>query len=350
MASTTSTRRVLGDLDVNTPTTSSLCAQPKGRSGSPTKPNRVGEAVYLRTSFEKEIQLQEQGQMGSSKRRCDLIADFREGGHVGKRTKSSSIMQDHDKYSERVSELEKSNADGIFAIGPLRTKDTSENTVDYQNHSSPSISPTPSSASSQEALDDTQQTLLTELDETPLLTTANYTITSRREAAREKARILRLRLRLANYKVQTNQINIPVEKLQLRSTLSTNFSRRVSTPVISTPSTPDHHFPLPTTPYSMIPSISLQEPSTKKIRSPIITVPSSPPASSEDDHAHPRSPSKDDEGSIGGSATPLFFGQIGDLPNPPLIGAEGGSLSKNLDSSVVKGRAADGLCLMRQIF
>lgn len=48
------------------------------------------------------------------------------------------------------------------------------------------MSPASSVASSQEALNDTQQTLLTEPDEVPLPTTASYIITSsRREAARE---------------------------------------------------------------------------------------------------------------------------------------------------------------------
>lgn len=125
MASTTSTRRVLGDLNVNTPTTSSLWTQSKGRSSSPTKPSQVEEAAYLQISFEKEVPLQEQTRMGSSKRSYDLVADIREGRHLGKRTKSNSITQDCDEYSERELELEKSNANSFSATEPLRRRDAS---------------------------------------------------------------------------------------------------------------------------------------------------------------------------------------------------------------------------------
>jgi len=73
MASTTpTTRRVLSDLNVNTPTARGALHIPKGTTTSPAKPRKVGE-ILLSATLEAKMsgQVFEDG-VGSTKRRSNL--------------------------------------------------------------------------------------------------------------------------------------------------------------------------------------------------------------------------------------------------------------------------------------
>lgn len=84
----------------------------------------------------------------------------------------------------------------------------------------------------------------------------------------QKAEALKLRLRLASYKVRTNQIDVPMSRLQIRASFD---SQRLSTPRLK-PRTP-----LPTSSASPILNIRLQKPSAAKARARQTDLTSSPP-------------------------------------------------------------------------
>ena len=176
---------------------------------------------------------------------------------------------------------------------------------------------------------------------------------------------LQLRLRLASYKIRTNQIDIPMDRLQIKTT---GNSPRL--PVLPRANTSKRRHPLPSTATTLsnIPNIRLQRPSSANEKS--TTDPpqepdlsSSPPAphrsSSNSNHGNsdetdtpPTPPSKDTGDVCDGFATPLLPKQREGSLHPPLLGTPLGDDRKSereLTSSVVKGRAADGLLsLMRQ--
>ncbi|KAF4625360.1 hypothetical protein G7Y89_g12804 [Cudoniella acicularis] len=342
MASSTSTRRVLGDLDVNTTT-----------AGSPAKSRKVGEGAspYLQISFEKRKYSSEEARMGSGKRGRNL-AEADQGSP--KRVKRDISIEHSTRRGDGLSKSAQSNAGRSNVNSPLREEDASDFGVNHDYPSSPSMSPASSFTSSQAALNDSQHTVLTEPDDValpaPAIPLSVPIALTKKEEARKKAAKLRLRLRLANYKVRTNQINIPMDQLQIRSCSSSPLSRPTRRVPFSTPETPECQTPLPIAPQTKIPSISLQKPSAEKNRAPITTIPSSPPSAySEKGSSAPPSPcslSREDEEPRDGFATPLLPRQREGLLNPPNLGSA--SLSSDLTSSVVKGRAADGLLsLMR---
>lgn len=107
-----------------------------------------------------------------------------------------------------------------------------------------------------------------------------------------------MRLSLANYKVRTNQIDVPISRLQIRSSSRPSRIGLSSSRISRTP----------------LPSIPNIETSPKKLNDP-------------------------------GLSTPLLPRQRERLLNPPMLGSPE---EHSLTSSVVKGRAADGLLsLMR---
>lgn len=135
--------------------------------------------------------------------------------------------------------------------------------------------------------------------------------------AKQRANALKLRLRLATYKVHTNQINTPLSQLQIRTSSSLPPRQKRT--------------PLPTT---AAPSIYLQHPSSENKTE---HIPSSPPT-----HQSPPPRRGEDDG----FATPILPRQRHGLLNPPILGTpmgKSGLSNEDLTSSVVKGRAADGL-------
>jgi hypothetical protein len=134
---------------------------------------------------------------------------------------------------------------------------------------------------------------------------------------------MKLRLRLAAYKVQSNQMDIPISQLRIKT---------------NTPSSPKlpttrRRTPLP----SAVPNIELLKPSAEKSRS-LTNIPSSPPSY----RASEESPRKE------AFATPLLPRQRQGLLNPPNLGSPTWK-DRELTSSAVKGKAAVSLLsLMRQ--
>lgn len=147
--------------------------------------------------------------------------------------------------------------------------------------------------------------------------------------AKQRARALKLRLSLANYKVQTNQIDTPISQLQIKTT-----STSKDLPVLSrAASTPRNRPVSSTNGLSNIPNILLPNPAKTRLFT------SSPPQYTE---AVSDSESGDEPPQA--VATPLLPRQRQSLLNPPFLGDfEDRSPARDLTSSVVKGRAAKGL-------
>lgn len=95
-----------------------------------------------------------------------------------------------------------------------------ENTCTQQDREC-SASPEPSSIFDSSAIDTSQVTCTTEPDADALVQSPprlSHRPTITREEARQKAETLRLRLGLAGYKLRTGQVDVPLERLQVRRT------------------------------------------------------------------------------------------------------------------------------------
>ena len=143
-----------------------------------------------------------------------------------------------------------------------------------------------------------------------------------------------LRLRLANYKVETNQIEVPISKLELisppRLPNLPSYSGSFSCP------RPRTRTPLPST----VPDIKLRRPSSESR----LTIPSSPPPQDEEEDEESVSPQK-------AFITPLLPRRRDGLSNMPgaVSPTRKDPSGRDLTSSVVKKTAADSLLdLMRQ--
>ncbi|TRX91329.1 hypothetical protein FHL15_007751 [Xylaria flabelliformis] len=103
-----------------------------------------------------------------------------------------------------------------------------------------SISPEDPSLFDSSTIDNSQVTVISEPD---VNTNAAPRVTETRprqgsmtrEEARQKAEILRLRLGLASYKVRTNQLDVPLERLQVRPLAGKPFLRRTPATVLLPP-------------------------------------------------------------------------------------------------------------------
>jgi hypothetical protein len=165
---------------------------------------------------------------------------------------------------------------------------------------------------------------------------------------------MKLRLRLAGYKVRTNQIHLPLSRLEIRSCTSSTLPKLPPLLLVSA-NTPQHRTPLPSMAAApSVPNIQLQKPSAEKKLAQISDIPSSPPSP----YCHATveaneliSPSKGiDDTACEEFATPkLLPRQRQAMLNPPTLGSPiWEDRRSELTSSVVKGRAADGLLsLMR---
>jgi hypothetical protein len=160
---------------------------------------------------------------------------------------------------------------------------------------------------------------------------------------------MKLRLRLAGYKVRTNQIHLPLSRLEIRSCISSTLPKLPPLLLVSA-NTSQHRRPLPSTAAApRIPNIQLQKPSAEKKLAHFIDIPSSPPSPYCDTTVEANeliSPSKEiDDTTFEG----LLPRQRQAMLNPPSLGSPiWEDRRSELLSSVVKGRAADGLLsLMR---
>jgi hypothetical protein len=169
----------------------------------------------------------------------------------------------------------------------------------------------------------------------------------------QSASEMKLRLRLAGYKVRTNQIHLPLSRLEIRSCTSSTLPKLSSLLLVSA-NTSQHRTPLPSIAAApSIPNIQLQKPSVEKKLAHITDIPSSPPSPYCDTTVEANeliSPSKEiNDTTREGFATPLLPRQCQTMLNPPTLGSPiWEDRRSELTSSVVKGRAADGLLsLMR---
>ena len=141
---------------------------------------------------------------------------------------------------------------------------------------------------------------------------------------------MKLRLRLAAYKVRSNQMDISISQLKIK-TIPTS-PKLPTLPRPCSANTSQRRTPLP----SVIPNIKLSIPTTEHRETD--NIPSSPPPQ----HANENASKKE------AFATPLLPRQRHGLLNPPTLGSPIWK-DKDLTSSAVKGKAADSLLsLMRQ--
>ncbi|CZR54329.1 uncharacterized protein PAC_04213 [Phialocephala subalpina] len=381
MASTSPTRRPLGRLDSNVlPPTSSgswnLLQQDTGASKSES-----GSKILLRHTYRGEETGKAALQVNmaiKSQRHYDLASD----GHTAKKRKTHCRSEGVPEYAMRSMEAAKRDAEtsrhketyaeeatlpefevsvgrhmqgsDALAKDVTPSQDAEKN---YEREEADSllshlVSPSPESATSPTsseivAINDSQNTTITVPDDDFLADWPANSLSAMarrplsQEDIRRKAKEIRLRLSLANYKVRTNQIDIPISRLQVRpSAFSNSFPRRI-------PGTKTLRTPLPS---ASIPSIHLQNPSAEKTKPSTLNIPSSPPP------PHLSRPVGDTMSPVkhqndytrDGLSTPLLPRQRDRLLNPPSLGSPTWDRSE-ITSSVVKGRAADGLLsLMRQ--
>ncbi|CAG8982737.1 hypothetical protein HYALB_00001018 [Hymenoscyphus albidus] len=243
------TRRALGDIHPNTPISNPTTLLEKGKNTF-EKMERVVAAAATPGAAVREGSVE--SLVGSEKRGFGRV-----GGEesCSKRVKRFDVRDLQERGSPRV---------GGYA-GRKAEKDVT-NTDEELLSPSPSVSPSSSFGSSHAALNDSQQTVLTEPDqlptapnsfEVPNVPRASSPLT--KEQAREKSKKLRLRLQLAAYKVQTNQIEVPIDRLELRTSSSTMSS---PIPPRHTMQVPSATIPRPWTATSRVPTIQLQGPSS----------------------------------------------------------------------------------------
>ncbi|KAH7360496.1 hypothetical protein BKA65DRAFT_533786 [Rhexocercosporidium sp. MPI-PUGE-AT-0058] len=341
------TRPVLGDLNANTPLSRTGAQGLKASKGSsPTKPPPMAEVL-------PQASLPEARKYGSTDEKAPVL---------GAKRKSYSADDAVHGSPKRLKETTGTEEDGgsnlpVQLLGGdvqevRELLQTSSQAAILGHHDDPSTAPTSpaSSFTSQDnsGLNDSQNTTITIPDDSPQPPRPSP-LTG--EELRRKAREIKLRLSLASYKVRTNQIDIPISRLEIRS--SSTSSRIPPLPRCATNSSQTQDASRPSS-APQIPNINLQIPSAEKKRPQSVTIPSSPPSypSTLSDMKRSTSPTKvANDATREGFATPLLPRQRQGVLNPPSLGGSPSweDRGSDLNSSVVKGRAADGLlCLMRQ--
>ncbi|EPE36158.1 hypothetical protein GLAREA_05496 [Glarea lozoyensis ATCC 20868] len=340
---TTPLRRALGPLDVNsaiTPTTSLNMAKSTYTSLS-TKPARQTEEVSTLkgvSPLETQSTIPTQTPWGG-KRAHDLLESTRDMSQEAKKHKGShggALRYENDDQLERLDTYQQYD-------GRLSRDVFDGNIRDDQDviSRSPSAAASPISlyGSSQGEFDNTQQTNFTEPDHSPTTGAAVLTVpnnssrrTPTKEEAREKIQKMRLRLQLAAYKVQTNQIDVPMSRLEVRST----------------PSSPHANRPMQVPqPITSITTAPRQLQTSRPISEAQPSVPSSSPPEYETDPQTIHSPRKENTIPREGYNTPVLPRQRQSMLNPPNLGSP--SAEFDLTSSAVKGNAARDLLMLREV-
>jgi hypothetical protein len=156
---------------------------------------------------------------------------------------------------------------------------------------------------------------------------------------------MRLRLQLAAYKVQTNQIDVPMSRLEVRSTPSSPHASRpmqVPQPTMSITTAPRQ---LQTSrPSTEMPS---SKPISEAQQENRPSIPSSPPPDYETRPTTIYSPRKENTIPREGYNTPVLPRQRQSILNPPNLGSPHADL--DLTSSAVKGNAARDLLMLREV-
>ncbi|KAH0537803.1 hypothetical protein FGG08_005485 [Glutinoglossum americanum] len=178
-----------------------------------------------------------------------------------------------------------------------------------------------------------------------------------RATAKKQAEMLRIRLKLAMYKVKTNQIHVPMSELQFPSNESiSSFSKPDFPATSSAPKTLSQQTqPRPNPKLLPAPVLVPTAYSARRITEPYM--PSSPPCSASNSDLDAADSEADSENDFATPVAPRDRESLHppvQLSSPPssekriaitsrIYGAEGG-----LTSSVVKGRAANGLLELMQ--
>ncbi|KAI9048889.1 hypothetical protein LZ554_006743 [Drepanopeziza brunnea f. sp. 'monogermtubi'] len=367
MASATPARRVLGDLNANTPLKSraggSLQSGSAKASNSPTKPRIMGETP-LSSSHPQTTMLEATGgeaQVLGIKRNRDAANNEEENSapHSGTEGKAGSKRHKVSHSSNFATQAHTSvdilggavrEAPQCFPVagqGDAVGRDED----DLSGPLSPEsvASPASSFRSQDNEMNDSQNTTITIPDDDLLPPRA---LPLSREQLRQKAKEIKLRLRLASYKVRTNQIDIPISRLEIRSSgASMSTTSRASSSSITQPTRPSSQSQQVSRPSTApnVPDISLQTPSAENKRPKAVAFPSSPPAH----HSTQNSPERQTSPNKAAAsvtreivAPPVMPLQRESLLNPPALGTP--TKDGDLASSMLKGRAADGLLsLMR---
>ncbi|KAK0125157.1 hypothetical protein ONS96_009020 [Cadophora gregata f. sp. sojae] len=337
MTSVSPVRRVLSALDANTPLSRPGAQSLKtSKSSSPTKPVQMAEIIPQASLSE-----------------ATNYASIDEGTPVLGAKRKSYSQDDTTSYGAAKRHKETAGMEedaGTYMQAQLFSSDVHEGFLGHSYDLATAPSSPTSSFTSQDnsGLNDSQNTTVTIPDEIPL-PPRHSPLT--REELRQKAREIKLRLSLASYKVRTNQIEIPISRLEIRS--STTASRTSPFPPIATLSSQIQQLSRPSN-APQVPDIKLQTPYTEKNLPQPVTIPSSPPSCilTPGNGKRVASPTKIVvDVTREGFATPLLPRQRQGVLNPPsLCGSPSWEdRGSDLTSSVVKGRAADGLLsLMHQ--
>ncbi|KAL2074467.1 hypothetical protein VTL71DRAFT_8245 [Oculimacula yallundae] len=334
-------RPVLGDLNANTPLgRSGAQGLETSKSTIPTKPSTMVESLS-HESFTEGRSLHsviDTLQVLGAKRKADLGL-----GEVRSEAKRLKETGDMDEARQQVQQI----GVGVLEVhrrSPQRSNRGGVLELD-ENAATEPTSPASSYTSQDDSgLNDSQLTNITIPEDNlpaprPFLT---------REQLRQKAREVKLRLSLASYKVRTNQIDIPISRLEVRS--STTSSRIPPLPRSTTQSSQTQQTVRPSSaPHP--PNNRLQGTSAEIMRPQQPTISSSPPARRSTRDLDLASPKKVNDATRGAFATPLLPRQRHGVLNPPSLSGSPSweDRGNDLTSSVVKDRAADGLLsLMRQ--
>jgi Whi5 like len=150
-------------------------------------------------------------------------------------------------------------------------------------------------------------------------------------------------LKLASYKVRTNQIDIPLDRLEIK-TLSSTSPELPRLPGAA--NTSQHHVQISST-STALPAMQLQIPCAEQRRVEQVRITSSPPPYLEiTNHSPVKESASTREGEYGGCTTPILPRQRQGILQPPQLGSP---IWNEVTSSVVKSRAANGLLeLMRE--
>ncbi|KAH7418174.1 hypothetical protein BKA64DRAFT_653747 [Cadophora sp. MPI-SDFR-AT-0126] len=349
MTSITPLRRVLSALDANTPLSRPGAQGPRtSKTSSPTKPVQMAKILPQPSLSEatKCASIDEETAVLGAKRKSPSEDNTAQDG-AAKRYKETAGTEE-DAGSDMQKQLLSSEVHDVYQQ-PQASSQGATLGHPYDPATSPSSPASSVTSQDNSGMNDSQNTTITIPDDSPLPPRRSPLT---REELRQKAREIKLRLSLASYKVRTNQIDIPISRLEIRS--STASSRIPPLPRNTTLSSQIHHHVSRPSTASQVPDINLQRPSAEMKRPQLVTMPSSPPSY----HSAPRSidrlasPTKVANNTTReGFATPLLSAQRQGVLNPPSLGGSPSweDRGSELTSSVVKGRAADGLLsLMRQ--
>lgn len=335
------TRVALGDLAVNlqpsqvgenlsqlSSTTSEKCRAENTANSSSTPQKPSNTVVKSTFKNNKLISSYEENRFSGIKRSFEAVDGF---GDVSphRQLKKTNNFELHISASKPV--LAEDSPAGLVFGERLQSNISRQYQRNVGSPASESATPdSPASSfggSNSSALNDSQNTVITEPDSPTSRVIAPGQL-------REKARAMKLRLRLAAYKVQSNQMDIPISQLRIKAATPPSPKLPILPRHPTSASTAKRRTPLPSVP----PSIEIQKPSADTPRS-LANIPSSPPLYNPSEALI--SPLKE------AFDTPLVPRRRG-LLNPQGLGSPTWK-DRELTSSAVKGKAADSLLsLMRQ--